>query len=248
MKRKQIIIYTVLVLSCLLLIVTTLKENTLTFVIRAIGFPLLAFAYYIGVSSKKTYFFYFMLTFAICEFLGIFVFAAYKSKLVNDMMFYGRNTLYILSYVFLLIEMLGTFNLKRTFKRFLFPTLLLVSIGSYMAYVASEITLNSESFTTENIFDSITTIAYNMIVSMLFITAALKYLNNDTKKNMTMLVGIICIVFSETIQLASFYISSELILSIMHTTLIILAFYFLFIQSEMELKEGGSTPLKTQAI
>jgi hypothetical protein len=74
---------------------------------------------------------------------------------------------------------------------------------------------------------------------MILLSAALlNYLSRDSKKAMNLLLGSLFIVFSEVIQVAYFYVSAISILGIMYIFLLILAFFFLIIQSKMTYEEN----------
>ncbi len=72
---------------------------------------------------------------------------------------------------------------------------------------------------------------------LLLTVTVINYMNRHTKKAMNLLVGAICIVFSEVIQVAYYYVSNENILSVMYSVLLVFAFFFFYLQSGMSYAE-----------
>ena len=236
MNKK--IILTLLIFSALLLLVfQIIEEDSLGFIVRAIAFPLLTLLYYIKTKDKKSSFFYFLLFFSISELLGVFIYMAHKYTLVNDLMYYIRNSLYIIAYAFLFIKIATTINFKENYKRLWFPGLILLFLSIYIIIYMSSITLNSDSFGDVKWYDYVLVITYNTIIKFLLTAALLSYLSKDSKKRIILFFGVLCIVFSEMIQIASFYLVSQKVLDITHTLLIILGFSFLYFQFELNYSE-----------
>ena len=78
---------------------------------------------------------------------------------------------------------------------------------------------------------------YNLTVMILVSLALINYMQNDTKKSMNLLIGTICILFSEVIQIAYYYLSSlDKTLNIAYSVFLVLAFVFFFIQSKLPSK------------
>jgi TRAP-type C4-dicarboxylate transport system permease small subunit len=69
---------------------------------------------------------------------------------------------------------------------------------------------------------------------MLLLTVTLiNYINRDSKKAMNLLLGSLCIVFSEVMQVAYFYVSDKNIINVTYSVLLIFAFCFFYIQAGM---------------
>lgn len=244
MKKKLIIQILLVVLTITLIGLQAVGEYSFTFIVRAIGFPLLTMLYCIKTKDRKSYFFYFLLVFSVSEFFGTFIYMAYNSALVNDLMYYGRNSLYIAAYVFLLLKILKTINFKREYKRLSLPGLILLILSTYIVIYLFNITMNSEDFEVVKWYDYLLVLIYNAVIMVLLTTALLSYLCEDSKKRIILFFGVLFIVFSEIIQIASFYLVSQKILDIAHTVLIILGFSFLYFQfnlnySEKEMPQNG---------
>jgi len=127
-------------------------------------------------------------------------------------------------------------NFKKVFKRFTAPIVILIVLDVYSVILVSDTSFSSGYF--EVIFENIVEILYNITIMLLLSVAVINYMNRHTKKAMNLLVGAICIVFSEVIQVAYYYISTENnILSVLYSILLVFAFFFFYLQSSMSYSE-----------
>ena len=80
---------------------------------------------------------------------------------------------------------------------------------------------------------------------MLLLSIALvNYISRDSKKAMNLLIGALCIVFSEVIQVAYFYVSEKIILGVVYSVLLVLAFTLFYIQSSMSYSKSKKYEIK----
>ncbi|MBT8253325.1 MAG: hypothetical protein KJN68_05085, partial [Bacteroidia bacterium] len=141
------------------------------------------------------------------------------------------NTLYITSYIFLTIEVLRQMRLKKIFKKFFVHLAILLILDVYCAILVTDVAVKSGML--ESTADYILEFTYNVVIMGLLTITLINYLHRDTKKAMNLLIGALCIVFSEVIQVAYYYVTEITILSIAYNILLILAFFFFFIQIGM---------------
>ena len=80
--------------------------------VRGLILPLLTVLYCISGKSKSNYFFYFLVFYSISEFSGVFSYFAYYSAVVDYLLYYVGNLCYITAYIFLILEVLKSINLK----------------------------------------------------------------------------------------------------------------------------------------
>ena len=147
-------------------------------------------------------------------------------------MFYSGNLLYITAYIFLILEVLKSMDLKGIFRRFPVHIAILFAFDIYSVILVSEIAVKSDSLV--GLADYSIEIIYNVVVMILLTVTLVNYISRDSKKAMNLLVGALCIVFSEVIQVAYFYVSKDMtILSVIYSILLIIAFYFFYLQSSM---------------
>jgi hypothetical protein len=109
--------------------------------------------------------------------------------------------------------------------------IILLVLDIYSVYLVSEIALKSDRLS--GILDYSIEIFYNLIVMLLLTVTLLNYINRDSKKAMNLLLGALCIVFSEVMQVAYFYVSDKNIINVTYSVLLIFAFCFFYIQAGM---------------
>jgi hypothetical protein len=76
-------------------------------------------------------------------------------------------------------------------------------------------------------------VVYNIVIMLLLTMALVNYISRDSKKAMNLLIGSLCIVFSEVIQVAYFYVSERIVFGVVYSVLLVLAFTLFYIQSSM---------------
>ncbi len=200
-------------------------------IVRGLILPLLTVLYCISGNSKSSHFFYFLLFYALAEFTGVFSYFAYYSVVVDNFLYYGGNLAYITAYIFLILEVFKSINLKSVIKRFPVHIIILLVLDIYSVYLVSEIAVKSDFL--YGILDYSIEIIYNIVIMLLLTVTLINYISRDSKKAMNLLLGSLCIVFSEVMQVAYFYVSDKNILNITYSVLLIFAFCFFYIQSNM---------------
>ncbi len=213
------------------------NQDVLADNIQPIILPLVLVYYWTNGYDRKTYFFLFLLFYAISEIISLVFYYVPESDLFNDLNYFGCNILYIIAYIFLIMEIIKPMNLSEIFNRFAVHLVILLILDIYCVILVSEVAIKSESLT--SIYDNILEITYNVVIMILLTAALINYLSRDSKKAMNILLGCLCIVFSEVIQVAYYYVSEINILSISYSILLVLAFYFFYIQSSMSYEESN---------
>lgn len=199
--------------------------------VRGLILPLLTVLYCISGKSKSNYFFYFLLFYSFSEFSNVFSYFAYYSITVDYTLYYGGNLCYIIAYIFLILEVLKSINYKSVIKRFPVHIIILLILDIYSVYLVSEIAVKSDYLT--GMLDYTIEVVYNIVVMLLLTVTLINYISRDSKKAMNLLLGALCIVFSEVMQVAYFYVSDKNILNVTYSVLLIFAFCFFYIQSNM---------------
>jgi cbb3-type cytochrome oxidase subunit 3 len=69
---------------------------------------------------------------------------------------------------------------------------------------------------------------------VLLSVALINYMYRNDTKSMMFLMGSICIVFSEIIQLAYFYVMDDKMLGFIYSFFLVVAFIFFYLQSQLE--------------
>ena len=193
----------------------------------------LALVYYIKGGFKRfTYFFYFLLLYAIGDLLGLIYNYPDISITLDTILYFTCNLLYIASYLCLIVHILKTMPIQKVFGKYTIHLIILLILDVYCVYLVTDVAIQSGNLIT--IYDNILEFVYNIVIMALLTVTLINYLYRDAPKSMNLLIGALCVVFSEVIQVAYFYVSEVFLLGIAYIVLIILAFVFFFIQARME--------------
>lgn len=181
-------------------------------------------------------FFLFLLFFTLAEIIGfIYWFIPVEWLQTLDFTYYGANLLYITAYIFLIRHVLNGIEFRKMLKRFAGPAIILLILDIFCVYIVTD-TAGSDFSSAEYILE----FSYNGVIMVLLSVALLNYLNKDTNKAMLFLIGTIFIVFSEIIQMAYFYIVDSNDLSATYATFLVMAFLFLYLQSQLSASKSFS--------
>ena len=230
LTRKLLLVF-IIVLTIVFIGLQIFKLQVVADYVRPVILPLLALLYYLAKKEKNSNFFYFLLFYSIGELSSLFGYYAQYSYFMNDLLYYGGNSLLITAYVFLILEILKSMNIKIIFNRFTAYILILAAFDIYSIILVTDIATKSELLS--GAFDYLTEIAYNTVVMLLLTITLINYISNHSKKAMNLLLGALCIVFSEVIQVAYYYVSAQNVLIVIYSVLLVLAFSFLYIQSNL---------------
>ena len=227
--HKSKVLISLIVLSYVLFVVFQFGgTETIASSFSSIIFPLIAVLYCITVRPKTLYFCLFLISYSLSELL--FFTIDYIPYLY---FYYIGNTLSMLSYTFLLLEVCRYVCAKHVLKNFKIHIIVLTGLNFYIAYILQEAINPYLEMTLEYMVE----ITYNIIMLLLLSVSLLNYLYKDDNKSLFFFLGALCIVFSEVINVAYLYVSHQDLLNFMSVSLFILAFYFLYKQSKLELKE-----------
>jgi len=235
LTRKLLLIFIIL-LAIVFVGLQVFELQAVADYVRPVILPLLALLYYLAKKEKSSNFFYFLLFYSIGEISSLFSYYAQYSNFMNDLLYYGGNILFITAYVFLILEILKPMNIKKIFNRFTTYILILAALDIYSIILVTDIAIKSELLS--GFFDYLTEIVYNTVIMLLLTITLINYISSHTKKAMNLLLGALCIVFSEVIQVAYYYVSVQNILSISYSVLLVLAFTFFYIQTNLSYAES----------
>lgn len=243
MQITKTLLSSIIVLTISFIGFQIFNYEDIAIVLRSLILPLLTVLYYVIRKDRYSYFFYFLVVYSISEFMGVFSYLAKSSTLISDIIFYGGNVLYIIAYVLLILEIIVSMKFKKIFKRFPLPIIVLIAFDVYSVILVSETSFSSIKLS--GLVDYSIEIIYNISIMLLLTITFINYISRHSKKAMNLLVGAICIVFSEVIQVAHYYVSERNILIVVYSILLVLAFIFFYIQSGMVYEEEKAfEPLK----
>ena len=184
----------------------------------------------LSIKNKNVLLSYFILCYALSD-LAVLVINQIvfdETDFFYDFVFYIGNILCILAYIFLLIKICKSLNFKYIFKHFKMHLLVLSALNIFLIYVIQNVVIPSAVFKFEYYFE----LFYNLLTFTLLSLSLLNYFYKDNKKALYIFLGTLCIVFSEMMDIAYFYISAKNILFFVSTTLTIIAFYFFYTQEK----------------
>jgi len=187
-------------------------------------FPLVSFLYYALVKNRNHFFGFFLIGFSLVEILN---FVMYSNGFDPKLSYYCSNVLAILSYASLVIYLVKDINFKQLVKEFKLYLVTLIIFNSYVIYVLNQMILQDETVVINSLSFAIE-VTYNILVLLILSISLLHFLYHQTKKELLVFLASVCIVFSEMIQVAYLFISSELLLEVVYTLLICVGVYFFY--------------------
>lgn len=201
-------------------------EYLVSAISKSLIVPLFTLLYFINVKDKSIYFTGFLVLFSISELSTVAQFYLDTTTALDTYYVIG-NTIYILAYILLLIEVLKDLDFKKVFKNYKLSLSILAVLNVYIVYML--ITIVYPVIDHSNLI--YIELVYNIVMLLLLTFALINYSYNDNKKTLLLFVGCLCIVFSEFIQVAYFYISETDILNFTSTLLFVMAFFFFYIHA-----------------
>ena len=243
MRKTKLLLGVIVALVTAFIGFKIFQQEIIAEYIRPVILPLLTVYYCVRYKDSYSYFFYFLLFYSLSELFSISYFFLEPTYLMDDIIYFTGNSLCVFAYVFLIFEIFKSLNVIKVFKRFFLLILLLVSLDVYTIILVSNVAEKSEFIIT--VYEYSMEVIYNSAIMLLLTVALLNYLYRDSNKGMTLLVGSLCIVFSEVIQVAYFYVTEISFLDILYSVLMVLAFRFFNMQANMEYGEDYLTRKNT---
>ena len=202
-------------------------------VLSAILFLLLTWFYSNKSAYRSKLFSSFLVVFTIAQVLSAIAWLTPK-VLENeiDYLYYITNIIFIISYLLLIIKTIVQLNLKTVFSELTIPIIVLVVLDVFCVSLISGTTEGEFSYG-----QYILEYTYNAVVMALLSFALIDYMYRNNSKSMLFLLGTIFMAFSEIIQLAYFYILSNDTLSFVYSSFLVMAFVFLYLQSQYKVTD-----------
>ncbi|TGV01680.1 hypothetical protein [Flavivirga rizhaonensis] len=231
MYKSKVLVGCVLLMYVLFTINEFNGNDALSFSLDCLITPLIALMYVIFVRTKNIFFLLFILCYSISDLMGIVISFMPDDKAgnLNDIDYFVGNSLFILAYVFLVVKISKSLSLFYVLKNFKIHLIVLAILNVYLVYVLQVIL--EPNFNMEN--EYYLEMVYNIVMLLLLSVALLNYFYRDNKKSLYLFIGALCIVFSEVMQVAYFYIAQRSLLNFISTTLTLVAFYFFYQQAKL---------------
>lgn len=187
--------------------------------------PIVTVFYLFKVKNKPTFLSLFLITYSISDIINFFDQESY-----NEYMYFLCNGLYMLSYVFLFLELNKTVNMKEILKKFPIHFAVLTLLNIYIVFVMATI-INPITFETDHIeFVRVFEHVYNIILLGLLSMSFFNYLLNENNKALLLFSGCLALTFFEFLLIGYYYLSEEMsiirIVSILLELCAFLMFYF----------------------
>lgn len=195
------------------------------FLIEMFIAPIVTVFYLFKVKNKPTFLSLFLITYSISDIINFFDQESY-----NEYMYFLCNGLYMLSYVFLFLELNKTVNMKEILKKFPIHFAVLTLLNIYIVFVMATI-INPITFETDHIeFVRVFEHVYNIILLGLLSMSFFNYLLNENNKALLLFSGCLALTFFEFLLIGYYYLSEEMsiirIVSILLELCAFLMFYF----------------------
>ncbi|MCA0152760.1 hypothetical protein [Winogradskyella vincentii] len=198
--------------------------------VSALILVLLTVLYCGWTANKSRYFFWFLVLYTTGHVLSYS--AWYGPDLYEDdidYFYYIANMLFILAYIFLILKILIQLDYRAVFSKLSIPIFILIVLDVFCVSIVTETTEGVLGF-----YEYTLEYTYNAIIMALLSVALINYMYRNDIKSMMFLMGSICIVFSEIIQLAYFYVMEDKILGFIYSFFLVVAFIFFYRQSQLE--------------
>jgi hypothetical protein len=193
--------------------------------------PLVALRYFLFVKRKNVFFTMFLVFFAVSDLIAL-LFRSVLFEITSpyyEYAYYICNPLYVLAYFMLFFMLCKSINFKYIFNNLKIHLLVLIILDAYLIYVLHAIEKPTIKTTIVYLLEN----TYNIIILVVLATALLNYFYRDNEKALFLFFGVLCIVFSEVIDVANIYISESNLLNFLATTLVLGAFYFFYEQAKL---------------
>ncbi|MEN3322448.1 hypothetical protein VP395_01795 [Mariniflexile soesokkakense] len=225
MNKSKALAILALLLYILSVVFQFSDEDVIANALKSIILPVVTLLYFVTVKKKSLFFTLFLVLFSVSDLM--FFLTPYVS---NNIDYFLGNSLYILAYGFLVVEVSKSISLFHVIRNYKIHLLVLTILNIYIIHVLQVIVDPFVAKTNEYYVELI----YNIVMLLLLSVALVNYFYKDNVKSLYMFLGALCIVFGEVIWVAYTYISERHFLSVVYITLYVSAFYFFYRQSRIE--------------
>ena len=203
--------------------------------------PLLTVSYVYKYNDKSSLFFYFLLSFSISEILGGLGYLFYENMFFDELQYILGSLLNVIAYVLLALYIYQFIDIKKALKKIPLHILIIIILDIYCVVLVSNVSIDGMSQFIDvygqnayGVIDYIIEICYNIAIMSLLSISLINYLLNDSKKSMLLLVGSVCILFSEVIQVAYYYIEELLVFEILYLLALVAAIGIYYTQARLK--------------
>ena len=220
--KLQLVTGLLITITSLFMVGVIFNLETLSNFSRAFILPFLVYLYFTESETKSKYFAVFLISCAIAECLKVVIRQdAYILPKVS-------NLAYIIGYINLLIYIARSININKLITKFKLPIIVLTVFNGYLIFVLNQMILADNTIEIYT-FNFLIECTYNICILLVLSFSLINYLYHDSKKGLILFLASVCIVFSEMVQVAYLFVSSEYMLSVAYSALLIVGFYLVYI-------------------
>ncbi len=224
---KEALLASIIVLLCIIFLASAIINfKQLGLYSRVLIFPSLIFFYSIKVKRRDLFFSLFLLFFTVAEFLLFCAYSIDFNKIYGIKTIYLSTFFYTLAYASLFVLIISNMKIKRLIKGFPLHIIVLVLFGFYLLYALDNM-LKNNGLLSVAVFEYILASIYNLVIILVLISSLLGYLYHDNKKSLSLFIACLCIVFSELVQTAYYFMEREQLLNLVYTILLSVGFLML---------------------
>lgn len=231
MRQIYLLIGAIMALAVAYVGFTLFRNELIAEFIRPAILPLLIVYYLKSNFKRSTYFLYFLILYALGDLLGLVDTIVQFPQESYIIIYFGCNLLYVASYISLILYMVKSMDLTNLSSRFAPHIIILLILDVYCVILVTDVAIQSNIL--EGIYEYMLEFVYNIAIMVLLTVALINYLHRDSPKSMNLLLGALCVVFSEVIQVAYYYVSETFILGVSYVILMVIAFLLFVIQAKM---------------
>ncbi|WP_035483460.1 hypothetical protein [Gaetbulibacter saemankumensis] len=228
MDKSKIMISLVLLIYIASVLCQFIGYDVWSYYLSSLIMPVITVLYFISVKKRTLFFSLFLLSTTVSDIL-VFL----EDFIPFDFNYLFGNSLYILAYIFLLVEIFSSMNLIKVIKSYFLHLIILSVLSVYLVYVLQEIV---DPYV-EMSYKYYVELVYNIVLFLLLSVALLNYFYHDNVKSLYLFFGSLAIVFAEVIWIAYAYISERNLLIFLAITLHLLGFLLYFRQAKLEDEE-----------
>lgn len=234
MFKSKVLVSVIIILYVLFAVFEFNGSYGIAYRLDCLIIPVITLLYMLAIKNRNKYFTLFLLFYSFSDLMALFfdfIANGVETPWSNTQYFIG-NSLYVLAYVFLLVKICNSLCVFHVWKNFKIHIVVLFVLNIYLIYVLQVIVKPNVVMGINYYLE----LVYNIVTFFLLSMALLNYFYKDNKKSLYLFIGVLCIVFSEVIDIAYIYIAQRSLLSVVAGTLSLIAFYF-FYQQALQLDE-----------
>ncbi|UAB75397.1 hypothetical protein [Mesoflavibacter sp. SCSIO 43206] len=229
LNKYKTVTFVLVILVVISLFGNLFQNNILSEIAWVLILPTLIYFYSIKKKHKNVFFTVFLIGFAISEFFKMWIFT---SELFNH---YISYVFIMTAYCSLITFFLKGMDAKRLIKKFKFHIFILITFNLYILYTLNQMILQDDSLEVFT-FLFFLEVFYNLLILSILSMSLLYYLYTETKQALLLFLACVCIVFSEMIQVAYYFITEEIFLKIGYIVLMAIGFSFIYFYILLDIK------------